>query len=123
MKKTFAILIFSAILIFALGCASAYSFRLPDDLTIIEEQAFVNNAALEKVFLPPGLKRIEDHAFAGSGLNSIYSPDLSGIDIAENAFGGKNLFHFPLPGDHLSIVCGETRQIDFSFYPPPREFT
>lgn len=118
MKKTAFILIISTLILVLTGYACAYSMRLPDNLAVIGEQAFMDNAALRKVVLPDGLARIESRAFAGSGLDSIYCSDLSKIEIADDALDDKAYFLFPLSEDYLSVICGERGQIDFSIYPP-----
>ena len=43
----------------------------PEEIEYIEQQAFQNSLALEKVIFPKNLKRIGKWAFAGSGLKEV----------------------------------------------------
>ena len=118
MKTTRFVPAFAAAAMLLANCADAYTAHLPDDLTVIRQQAFKDNQALEKVVLPEKLKAIEAEAFAGSGLKGIYCADFSGIDIAPGAFDDKTYFHFPYGNGALNAVCGEYSQIDVYSYPP-----
>jgi len=117
MKKTPFLLTFAAVCALTVNCACAYTLHLPDDLTIIKEQAFKGNPTIEKAVLPENLKTIESGAFAESGLSAIYSPDISGMEISPDAFGGKVIFRFPYPEGKLSAVCGEYARIEAFSYP------
>ena len=48
---------------------------MPEELRIIEAEAFLNDKSLRSVELPEGLLEIRERAFAGSGLTSIALPD------------------------------------------------
>lgn len=60
---------------------------LPDDLTVVEDEAFFGDASLEAVVLPEGLVAIGSKAFAGTGLTAVNLP-FSLEDIADDAFDG-----------------------------------
>lgn len=75
--------------LFLPGLASADTLFLPSALEIIEEEAFMDNASLDKVVLPEGLRRIENRAFANSTISSINLP-VSVEYIAKDAFSGTN---------------------------------
>lgn len=58
---------------------------IPADVTVIEEEAFLNCAEVTEVVLPESLLRIEASAFAGTGLTEISIPD-SVEYVAPDAF-------------------------------------
>ena len=118
MRKMRILSVSAAALMLLANCASAYTVHLPDELDVVREQAFKDNAAMEKVVLPEGLEAIEAQAFAGSGLKGIYCADFSSIDIAPDAFDDKTYFHFPYGEGALTAVCGQHSQIDVYSYPP-----
>ena len=55
------------------ACAEGL-LTLPQDLTIIEEQAFMGDTAIRSVVLPEGVTTIRSRAFANSGLERILLP-------------------------------------------------
>lgn len=123
MKKTRFVSAFAAAAMLWTGCACAYTLHLPDDLSVIREQAFRDNLSIESVVLPEGLERIESEAFANSGLRSIYCAGFDSIKIAPDAFDDKTFLHFPYPDGRLTAVCGERVPVLASCYPPFVSFT
>ena len=79
-----------ASLILLLGCASAdeaSTVELPWQLAAVEKQAFYRVENISRAILPPGTERIEEQAFAYSGLKTVNLPE--SIDyIALDAFEG-----------------------------------
>ena len=70
--------------------ARADELALPDELLVIESEAFLGNSSLGTVTLPEGLLRIESRAFANSSVEAIKLP-ASLTFIAEDAFSGSAL--------------------------------
>ena len=61
---------------------------LPEDLTLIEEEAFAGDSSVVIVQLPEGLEEIGERAFAYcTGMRHIYIPE-STVRIADDAFEG-----------------------------------
>jgi len=80
------LLVFS--MIFSLGGeALAEVLRLPDRLTVIEEEAFSAAQALDVVDIPLGTESIDSRAFADSGARQVYIPGTV-TWIADDAFSG-----------------------------------
>jgi len=117
MKKAMLLLLIAVLI--CTGTAGAYSLRLPANLEVVRTEAFKGDVALDKLILPPGLKAIESKAFSGAGIRSLYAGDISGIDIAADAFDGRTLFLFPMTDGALTIAQGTRGQIVFSQYPKP----
>ena len=69
----------------ALG--EAATLQLPTALEIIEEEAFYGTELAARVIVPNGTLRIEDNAFAYSGVKEVVLPS-SLQHIADNAFLG-----------------------------------
>ena len=68
---------------------------IPDDVTVIEKDAFAECRSLEKISLPSGLKRIEDGAFANCRkLRFLKIPD-SVEYIGEELFGKIRIKRYP----------------------------
>lgn len=86
MKKLFLVLSCMALLG---DCASASGgiFNVPLAMTVIGEQAFYGDLAMEKVALPEGLSTIDRQAFAYSSVKTINLP-ASLSYIADDAFEG-----------------------------------
>ena len=63
---------------------------LPGGVTVIDEQAFMDSGAFDRVALPDGIEWILSKAFAGSSLSAINLPDTITF-IAEDAFDGSQL--------------------------------
>ncbi len=76
--------------------AFADTLALPDDLVIIEDEAFCKNTSLDTVLLPEGIQQIGSRAFAESGLTSVNLPD-SLTGIADNAFDSVFLADVSFP--------------------------
>lgn len=67
------------------------TLKLPSSLTVIKEEAFAGIAAVT-VVIPDSCERIESNAFANCpSLKYIIVPANSSVDIAEDAFGGKDV--------------------------------
>ncbi len=63
---------------------------LPEDLTVIEEEAFMGDLSFDEVFVPDGCTSIASRAFADcTFMDTIYIPE-SVTFIAEDAFEGIN---------------------------------
>ena len=58
----------------AFRACSLRNIVLPDDITIIEEETFLNSQSLESVTLPKNLQKIGDSAFEGCGIKTIFIP-------------------------------------------------
>lgn len=58
----------------AFRACSLRNIVLPDDITIIEEETFLNSQSLESVTLPKNLQKIEDSAFEGCGIKTVFIP-------------------------------------------------
>jgi hypothetical protein len=72
--------------------------NIPAHVTVIPEQAFLNDTAIEAVMIGSGATAISAEAFAGcTGMQVILIPD-SVSDIAPSAFDGL---------DGLTICCAE----------------
>ena len=86
--RTFGIAFFSMLIIlsflFSLSKAQA-SLKIPDHTTVIEDEAFMNDASLDIIVLPEGIQRIGNRAFANSSAKEIYLPD-SISSIGQDAF-------------------------------------
>ena len=65
---------------------------IPAAMTVIREELFYGDESLEAAVLPEGIKKIEDKAFAGSGLKEINLPS-SLTYISETAFADCPLEH------------------------------
>lgn len=64
---------------------SAEPVTLPAGITVIEAEAFADDASLTSVVIPEGAERIESEAFAGSGVTRAVLP-ASLTFIADDAF-------------------------------------
>lgn len=73
--KPFRRILALACLLLCAAAARADVLTLPDAVTEIAAEAFMNDAALDEAVLPDGLKRIESKAFASSGLQRVYLPE------------------------------------------------
>ena len=86
MKKYALILVFALSLLIA-STALAGELKLPEGLTVIEEESFMGDTSLESVVLPEGLETIGPRAFAESSLIEINIP--AGVtSLGVNAFDG-----------------------------------
>ena len=78
---------------------------LPGGVTVIDEQAFMDSGAFDRVALPDGIEWILSKAFAGSSLSAINLPDTITF-IAEDAFpAGVTLV--AAPGSYAETWCRE----------------
>ena len=112
--KFFIILCCFALL--SVPSASADDLSLPVDVRVIEASAFENDLSLDRVILPDGLLRIEERAFAGSGVSRVHIP-ASVEYIAEDAFDGcengpgvtavKGTYGYSWAADHHLLIDNE----------------
>ena len=87
-----AVLFLTAVLCVTAAFADGSTLKLPEDVTVIEEEAFYGDVSLDRVILPLGIEAIGPRAFAGSSLHTINLPDsLYGEAIASDAFDGSEL--------------------------------
>ena len=108
MRKVFAKTCFLAILFSMMIVITSYSaghtiLSLPEDLTIISEEAFMGDVSIEEVSVPKKVLKIEDHAFSDCvGLKkvSIYSRT---VQISPEAFSG-------CPDVTLYVYSGSTSE-------------
>lgn len=121
--------LFAILLLLVLPLGASADLALPDDLTVIEAEAFLNNTALTgELTIPDGVTVIGERAFAGcSGITAIVIPTSvtaieagafsgctalsgplflhKGITIAEDAFADcENLFVF-IEGEAAPAEC------------------
>ena len=91
MKSARRVLLGALALLFVFASSSLAAFAdalsLPEDLTIIEAEAFSGDKSITAVELPEGVREIWDGAFANSSLKEINLPD-SLTYIADDAFEG-----------------------------------
>lgn len=74
MKKAM-LFITLALLLLLVPSASAQTLTLPDNLTDIEEEAFMGDESIGRVILPDGIRTIRSKAFASSSVYEIYLPE------------------------------------------------
>ena len=89
MKKFLSILLVIVMFTTTYMPALADTLCLPGSLNVIEDSSFYGNAAINVVEIPDGTKRIENLAFAHSGVTLAVIPDTVTY-IADNAFEGTN---------------------------------
>ena len=96
--------------------ASAVTIRIPENVTVIEEEAFFADHSVEYITLPESLSEIHDRAFIGTGITSIELPD-NLTYIAKNAFEpnisvtvteGTYSHHWAIANNYDPIVISET---------------
>lgn len=63
---------------------------LPEGLRVVEEEAFDGVRTIREIILPESIERIESRAFANTGVTEIAFPD-DIVYIADNAFAGTPL--------------------------------
>ena len=107
------ILLFSIIaavcLPFCFADANASGISLPQELTVIADEAFAGDQSLTAVTIPEGTQRIGKRAFAGcSNLASLSIPS-SVTEIGDDAFWGcsSGLIVECLPGSYAAVWCAE----------------
>lgn len=74
------------------SCRDLESVKLPNTLTTILDNAFLNNCSLTDITFPESLTHIYDSAFETSGLTRVHIEGDSGLEyIGANAFSGSKL--------------------------------
>lgn len=74
------------------SCRDLESVKLPDKLTAILDEAFLNNCSLTDITFPESLTHIYDSAFKSSGLTRVHIEGDSELEyIGANAFSGSKL--------------------------------
>lgn len=74
------------------GCRDLESVKLPNKLTTILDNAFLNNSSLTDITFPESLVYIYDSAFETSGLTRVHIEGDSELEyIRANAFSGSKL--------------------------------
>lgn len=74
------------------GCRNLESVKLPNKLTIILDNAFLDNCSLTDITFPESLTHIYDSAFETSGLTRVHIEGDSELEyIGANAFSGSKL--------------------------------
>ncbi len=80
--------------------------RLPGELQVIENEAFMNDTSLDEVALPASVTRIGDRAFAGSSIRRINLP-ASLTYIGNDAFDGCELEIVTAEGEYALTWCAD----------------
>lgn len=75
------------IVMMAFACISAQAdiLRLPQSLSVIDDEAFMGDTSLDEVFIPGSVLRIGDSAFANSSASVFYLPNFI-MSVGSNAF-------------------------------------
>ncbi len=90
------ILLVILVLFMGAGLAEEDVLTLPDGLTVVEAEAFMNDVSLGAVVVPEGALEIGARAFAGSSVTEITLPE-SLTSIAGDAFSGCEDILFRVP--------------------------
>ena len=85
--KLMSILLTASLLMLFAGALAEDKLVLPEDVKIIEDDAFAGDTSLETVVLPEGIEVIGAGAFANSTLKHINLP-ASLKSISDTALGG-----------------------------------
>jgi hypothetical protein len=85
--------------------SQATSVIIPNNITSIREEAFINNNQLHSVTIPDSIISIERRAFASNQLTSVIIPN-SVTSIAEYAFNDNRLANITIPSSVTSIEGG-----------------
>ena len=94
---------------FCFADADASGIGLPQELTVIADEAFAGDQSLTAVTIPEGTQRIGKRAFAGCGnLASLTIPS-SVTEIGDDAFWGcsSGLIVECRPGSYAAVWCAE----------------
>lgn len=93
--------------------AVAGLLTIPENVEVIEEEAFFGDESLEQVILPDGIERIEERAFAESSIHEINFPS-SLQYIADDAFENSQLISVTAEEDTVGWTWG----VDHDFIIP-----
>ena len=113
MRLTSRIAIISIIITVSVLCCAAIAesktIVLPNDLKIIEAEAFMNDTSLEKVIVPDGATWIESRALAYSSITEVDIP-ASVIGIADDAFEGcSDIIIYGYSGSYAETWANENQ--------------
>ena len=113
------LIILLSLCLIPIGFASA-SITTPEDITVIEEQAFYGDTSITEVNLPEGVTRIEKQAFAYTSLSSVLLPN-SLEYFAQDTFEGcpDEMEIWVYPGSQAQELC-ELYQIQYQIKNTPR---
>lgn len=91
------------------GALAGRSLYMPNQLTVVEAEAFENDKSMDELFLAEGVKRIESRAFAGTGLTFVVLP-ASLTFIADDAFDScaEDIFFCVVKGSYAEEWCGRS---------------
>lgn len=88
------------------GSSTITECRVPEGITCIGNNAFIECAALTKVILPKSLKEIKPYAFSRSGITELKLPDsLSNLDVGALSRSMITSIDFPDTLNHISQNC------------------
>lgn len=109
----------------AFDYTSITSLSIPDSITLIGEDAFLNCSSLKSVTIGEGLSLISDNAFLGCSIESVYISDIfawCNIDfktIRSNPAIGASLYLNGQLVTDLKIPNGIVKIKDYAFYAIP----
>ena len=111
------ILLLILVLLMGAGLAEEDVLTLPDGLTVVEAEAFMNDASLGAVVVPEGALEIGARAFANSSVTEITLPE-SLTFIAGDAFSGCEGVLFRVPEDSYAHRWAEEMGLNPSIILP-----
>lgn len=92
------------------SCVIADDMIWPDSVNAIDQQAFDEDHGTGRIIIPPSVKVIESHAFAGSSIKAITLP--GHVQIAPDAFEGCGPLEVNTPsGSPTAVFAGEHLQL------------
>ncbi len=74
--------------------AAGTAHTIPEDILVIEEEAFMGTGTWDEVLLPPGIREIGARAFAGCGPEYVYLPGSLEV-LGEGAFDAGVTLYVP----------------------------
>ena len=106
MKKLLSLVLTAVCLFSFCGGALGDVLKLPEDLTIIENEAFAFDTALDVVDLPWGTETIGEKAFAHSSVSKVYIPGTVSY-IAPDAFEETSVILASAPGGYAEAYAAD----------------
>ncbi len=101
------LVIFLILLFLFPASAFAGAFILPSSTVVIEEEAFANTTAVDRVLVPDGTAIIKSRAFSGSSVRMLTLPSTV-VQIADDAFSGCSIERIICPaGSYAERYCIE----------------